>query len=68
MKTSKQIIIRIDKSDGSESEVNLGAVARVINDNYRRPAEVRAEFDAGHRIASPFACYELREVTQEVSA
>lgn len=54
-------IIRIDKADGSEEEVPLSAVARIIENNYKRPAEVRAAFDAGERIASPFAYYEIRK-------
>lgn len=61
-------IIRIDKGDGSESEVDLAAVARIIDDNYRRPDEARAEFDAGQRVASPFAYYEIREDPADLAA
>ncbi len=60
-----KIIIRVDKSDGSESiEHDLSCVTQLIHENYLgNPLRKIEHFLAGAlRVQSDFAYYELRDV------
>lgn len=49
---------RIDKGDGSESEVTEARVAEVLDGNYTNVARLMAELPIGQRINTMFAYFE----------